>query len=343
MVHLLLWYYTDKQEPVLQMQTGMNYALPHKDWQPYGLVPNNLYQAAYRKKDDGKGYVFEYRIPWSTLMSEKQVHPKAGDLVASTVQFNYSTPDGLTAGGGWLYDVMSGPGFTFQSSACWGKLIFSAKGNLPRDLVEEGVPPAPPMPLTFSYDLPEAAEATVQLCNTQGLVVRNLVASAPRAKGENTERWDGLDDAGKPLPAGNYTWKGLYHQPLKTKFILSVHNSGSPPYKTDDNTGGWGADHGVCTTTCALPDGMLLGWNICESGWGIVRTDAQGKRLWGSKAGATDLAVSDSRMFAANGDLTDAQDRSYAMICRMHDRYPSATARHISSRPRAASRKPTTK
>ena len=52
------------------------------------------------------------------------------DLVASTVQFNFSTPDGLTAGGGWLYDVMSGPGFTFQSSACWGKLIFSrAKSN----------------------------------------------------------------------------------------------------------------------------------------------------------------------------------------------------------------------
>jgi len=309
MVHLLLWYYTDKQEPVLQMQTGMNYAVPHADWQPYGLIPKDHYQAAYLKHDDGKGYTFEYRIPWATLMSEKHVHPKAGDLVSSTVQFNYSTPDGMTAGGGWLYDNMSGPGFTFQSSACWGKLIFSDKGNLPRDLVEEGVPPAPPMPLTFQYTLPEAAETTIQLFDEHGQVVRNLVASAARGKGVNTERWDGLDDAGKPLPAGNYTWKGLYHQPLKTKFIMSVHNSGNPPYKTDDNTGGWGGDHGICTTTCALPDGMLMAWNVCESGWGIVRTDLTGKRRWGSRSCATDLAVSDTRIFAANNTWADQQDQ----------------------------------
>ncbi len=128
LVHLTLWYYSDKQEPVLALQTGMNYAIPHKEWLPFGVVPHDLYQAAYRAKDDGKGYTFEYRIPWSTL-SEKKIHPKAGDLVASTVQFNFSTPDGLTAGGGWLYDVMSGPGFTFQSSACWGKLIFSDKAT----------------------------------------------------------------------------------------------------------------------------------------------------------------------------------------------------------------------
>ncbi len=101
-------------------------------------------------------------------------------------------------------------------------------------------------------------------------MVRNLVSSVARVQGVNTERWDGLDESGKPLPAGTYTWKGLYHRPLKTKFILSVHNSGDPPYKKDDNTGGWGGDHGSPTTTCALPDGMLLAWSCSESGWGLL-------------------------------------------------------------------------
>lgn len=294
LVHLTMWYYTDRKEPVLQMYTGMDYQVPRKEW-TNGVVPTQFYQAAYKKKADGHGYTFEYRIPWDTLGAQAPL--KGGDLVAGTVQLNFSTPDGLSAGGGWLYDVMSGPGFTFQSTACWGKIIFSETGHLPREMVEEGVLPSPPMPLSFTYDLPSEAEASVQLLDASGMVVRTLVASAARKKGANIERWDGLDDSGKPLAAGAYTWKGLYHQPLKTKFIMSVHNSGQPPYKTDDNTGGWGGDHGVPTTACAINNGMLLAWNACESGWGIIRTDLKGKKLWGSKHNATDLATDDKRIF----------------------------------------------
>jgi len=301
LVHLTMWYFTDKKEPVLQMQTGMNYATPRKEW-ANGIVAPGFYQAAYIKHADGHGYTFEYRIPWDTLNAKPPL--KGGDLVAGTVQLNFSTPDGLTAGGGWLYDVMSGPGFTFQSTGCWGKIILSETGHLPKAMVEDGVLPSPPVPLKFSYDLPTDAEASVQLLDDHGMVVRTLVASATRKKGQNIERWDGLDDGGKPLPAGDYRWTGLYHQPLKTKFIMSVHNSGQPPYKTDDNTGGWGGDHGYPTTACAIADGMLLAWNGSESGWGIIRTDLTGKKLWGTKHNAVDLASDGKRIFAIGEGLS---------------------------------------
>ena len=130
--------------------------------------------------------------------------------------------------------------------------------------------------------------------------------SAARAKGDNIERWDGLDDAGLPLPAGKYTWRGVYHQPITTKFVLSAHNSGTPPYATDDGTGGWGADHGPSMTACATTDGMLLGWIGCELGWGVIKTDLSGKKIWGIKCDARHLASAGQHFYLADWLSTDS-------------------------------------
>jgi len=127
-----------------------------------------------------------------------------------------------------------------------------------------------------------------------------------------------LDDLERPLPAGTYAWKGLYHQPLSVKHVLSVHNSGQPPWKTDANTGGWGGDHGVPRAVCSIGADMLLGWDSAEAGWGIIRVDANGRKKWGALAAANYLATDGQRVFAAcreswtkDGDvvrLYDAKD-----------------------------------
>jgi hypothetical protein len=162
MAHLTLWYYTDRQEACLQMSQGMNYKVPRPEWAPFGVVPHGLYEAAYAQAADGRGYTFEYRIPWKTLGARKLL--KSGDLVAGTVQFNWGMRNGLKTAGGsaWCYDVMRGPGFPYQSSACWGRIIFSDKGRLAKEWVEEGVPPEKPLPLHFAYDVPEDSQITVQ-------------------------------------------------------------------------------------------------------------------------------------------------------------------------------------
>lgn len=297
MCTLMLWYYTDRKEPNLVAMRAMTFSKPLRpDLSANGVIPRDKFQAAYAKADDGRGYTFEYRIPWATF-GVKPV--KAGDILAGSICVFWGTPDGLkTAGGGaWCYDVMAGPGFVYQSSSVWGKIIFSGKGNLPKDLVEEGLPPEKPMPLTFAYDVPEDSEVSICLFDAEGMVRRILVASGFRRAGQNVERWDGLDDAGKPLAPGTYTWKGLTHQPLKTRFILSAHNSGQPPYKTDDNTGGWGGDHGCPTSVCAAGDAMFLSWSMSESGWGIIKTDLKGKKLWGIRHNAEDMATDGERLF----------------------------------------------
>jgi hypothetical protein len=267
---------------------------------PQGVVPRDKFQAAYRMAAGRTGYAFEYRVPWATL--EARAPLKAGDLVAANLQVHWGRPDGLSLGNP-AYDLLATPGYGFLTTGCWGRAIFTEKGNLPRELTQEGLPVEAPFPLTFEYDLPSDGEVTIALVNGQGRMVRHLLAQAPRKKGRVVERWDGLDDLGKPLAAGSYNWKGIYHDPITTRYLLAVHNSGRPSYATADGTGAWGADHGHGpTTVCAAGEHVLLAWEIGEAGSALLRTDLEGRKQWGIRAGAQHLATDGRRFFASGGN-----------------------------------------
>jgi DNA-binding beta-propeller fold protein YncE len=301
-IHLLLWYYADRQEPCLQAHSSMRYRfLPGAE--KFGVLPKTLYQAAYRFTADRHECTFEYRIPWKTLGAKRPL--QGGDVVAATYQFNFGRRDGLKTAGysGWAYDLKVAPGFSYQNAGCWGKLVFAKTGNLPKALVQEGEPPARPLPCTFTCDVLEDGEVSVVLYNDKHEAVRVLMASTPRQAGRLVEKWDGLDELDTPLPAGTYTWKGLYHQPITTRYLLSVHNSGQPAYKNDENTGGWGGDHGVPSAICTAGDDLLLAWNYNEAGWGLIRTDMDGKKRWGIINSQGFLASDGQRVFASTHEF----------------------------------------
>lgn len=301
-VHMLLWYYTDDGSAQLQMQKGMTYRPARADWLPDGLVPSACFDAFYRRWDDGKGYTFEYRIPWKTFGVAGP--PTPGCTVAGTTQVLWSQPDGLhhIKVQGVSYDIMGEPGFPFQKTDCWGKMIFARNGKVPRELVEAGVPKEKDLPLAFSYDLPRAGEVSLQLERPDGTVVRILEAQQPRKEGKTTAAWDGLTDWGDLLPAGEYRWRGIVAPtPVKADYRFSVHNSGRPPYTTDDGKGGWGGDHGTPQDIAALKDGMLLVWDCAEYGSGTIRVDLEGRKQWGTQSGAMHI-VTDGKYYYTVGD-----------------------------------------
>ncbi len=300
--HMLLWYYAARKEPCLHLQYGMTYSPPRAGY-PQCVVPRDKFQGSYRQADDGKGYTFEYRIPWTTL--EARAPLRARDAVAASIQIQWGAPDGLSSGGGgWAMDLMATGGFPFQSTACWGRAIFTAGGKLPSEAREPAgetkVAEAPP-PLRFQYECPRDGDVSVALLNAEGQTVRHVVAQAPRRAGPNGEAWDGMDDAGRQLPAGRYRWKGIVHDPIRTKHLLSVHNSGTPPFATPDGTGAWGADHGRPAAVSAAGDWMILAWDGGEAGWSLLRTDLEGRRQWGIKPGALFLANDGKEKIFASG------------------------------------------
>ena len=302
LVTMLLWYYTDRQEPNMALFSGFPFNKPRRpDLNEKGVIPHTHFDAAYRKFENEKGYYFEYRIPWKTL--EKDGPPPAGKFLAGTTCVFWSGPQGMKTakGDSWAYDVMRSPSFPYQTAGCWGKIIFPEEGNIPRELVEKGAPVEEPYPLEFNYELPEDGYVTVGLYDEDGLLMRNVIVEKRRSAGEIVEKWTGRTLQDEIIEPGTYEWRGIYHDKITTEFVTSVHNSGTPPYKTDDGTGGWGADHSSPQTAARLGEHMLLAWRVAESGWGIIRVDATGDKKWGLKDGAEYLAGGKKRFFAAGG------------------------------------------
>jgi flagellar hook assembly protein FlgD len=63
--------------------------------------------------------------------------------------------------------------------------------------------------IPIKYSLTRNAQVSLLIKDSSGKVVRELLHAAKRTKGANTEMWDGLDEKGRPVPAGNYRWKLL--------------------------------------------------------------------------------------------------------------------------------------
>ena len=73
------------------------------------------------------------------------------------------------------------------------------------------------------YELARPMRVSLNVYDSKGEIVRSLLCGAPRKKGAQREFWDGLDQAGNPVPAGEYSWK-LLAMPgrLKTEYLLTA-------------------------------------------------------------------------------------------------------------------------
>jgi len=279
--HLTMWCFRepDKNQPglpVLQLQYGMDY---HGTKVFTGAESG----VAFRADADGKGYTLEARIPWERLNAAERT-PKAGDKLALVVQPLWGDSTG-TKQIMSFNDIIRTVGFSFQGTEMWGQALFSERGNLAPAERPQSVQEAA-LPLALELPLPDekAVSVSAALFNAGRELVRTLPVQAGVVA--KTLRWDGLDDDGQPLPPGQYTVKVLAHRGIGQKYVASAHNAGNPPWRTDDNTGSWGGDHGAPLAAASDAERVYLGWEISEAGWAIIAVetkldDGKPRKLWG--------------------------------------------------------------
>jgi len=306
--HLDLWHYTDRNEPVLHLQYGM-------DYHGTKLWTGAESGVAFRKDADGKGYTLEARVPWARL-NASDAPPKAGDRVALVVQPLWGDASG------WKHvctfnDVVRQAGFSFQGAAMWGQAIFSPRGNLPRE--ERGGTVAEALaPLVAPVPVPDAQARSLSAAvyDADGRLVRSLPVTSldgSTAARSVPVKWDGLDDDGRPLPPADYTVKALSHRGIGQKWVTSLHSAGNPPWRTDDGTGAWGGDHGPPIAAASHGDRVYLGWTISEAGWAVVALkraltpEGKVQKLWGQHQ-VLDLGIHVTAMATDGERLFVAQD-----------------------------------
>jgi len=162
---------------------------------------------------------------------------------------------------------------------------------------------------SFAYALPEAGYVTLVIEDAQGRRVRNLVGGVPRPAGRSVERWDGLDDAGRPAPPGEYRWRGLARGEISAHFFGAFNSPGTPPWNTlqhkagwylrASGSGGWLSDHE--RPLCLHADGerVFIGAAIAEAGHAIVQAGPDGRKQWGTLW----LSLSGAHAIATEGDI----------------------------------------
>ena len=258
------------------------------------------FASAYREAPDGRGYVHELRIPWRKL---GVAAPAAGFTMRLGLEFLWGPASGDTFPAHRYADNMQ-PGklsreFYWTAKDAWGDL---ALRDSPVPTPRRYLPgtPVPQGAIEIPVDLPAGtASFTLAIDDASGRRVRNLVGGADPALYENARRvghfvrWDGLDDAGRPVPAGTYTLRALaLGRALHGVYERCFYNPGTPPWSTADHTGAWAADHAVIRHLAATADGGVVAWcDFAEGGAGAIGIGPDGRKRWGDVRGAACAAV----------------------------------------------------
>lgn len=158
------------------------------------------------------------------------------------------------------------------------------------------------IPVRFS--LKEAGYVTLVIENKKGVRVRNLISETWFPAGENVAWWDGTDDLGRDVDAANH---GVYHIPAKFVepgqyrvrglvrgtiqpfYEFSPYYTGTPPWRTQDHTGAWLANHtppkaALFVSGDRSPTGqpsVVLGAYVTEGPDGLAWVDLDGRKRGG--------------------------------------------------------------
>lgn len=302
-------------------------------------------QQAFRKDADGKGYVQEMAIPWKLLTGGGPL--KAGEQFQFTIEPNFGVGKGgrMTIKDVFKAGMALDKVFTFRAYKEWGLATLEKAGKVelrPVRLADgrefpvklaNGVATVDWKGLVVSrepagfksikFTMPQDGYASIHLVDGDGQVVRQLLDYDFRAKGECEIQWDGLGTGhwtapGPVLPAGQYTWRGIYHTGIGLRLRGWAANAGSAPWDNGPNTN-WGGDHGVPASIDTDGEKMYLGWTAAEAGKAVVATDLEGGVKWrhirGGMGGAELLSVDGGTLYVLDGGsdlyLLDAKKGAY--------------------------------
>jgi len=263
---------------------------------------------AFKKWADGKGYNCEAFWPWSYCRtSGKPLSP--GEQFTFGIEALWSNSrlaDGIKN------DKVNRI-FMFRARSGWGSAVISDKGQLKLSEEQQQIHAARLKAfvdygtygsIPIAYTLPDdgTRDVTVAIDDATGKRVRNLMGQHPRSGAKNTELWDGLDDAGKPVSPGTYSVAVVDHKPVEVKFVNSVYNAGTPPWKTESGSKLWGANHGFPTTVTTRKETMLVGFTGVEGATGLLRANNDAIIQWTDSGEVADVTMDDQYAYALSPD-----------------------------------------
>ncbi|MCY3021213.1 MAG: hypothetical protein NTW87_19540, partial [Planctomycetota bacterium] len=128
---------------------------------------------------------------------------------------------------------------------------------------------------------PKPGRMSVNVYDTSGVTVRQLVCASGS---DQPVLWDGRDMYGRWAKPGQYRYHGIIAPKLSLRYVTSVGQGGTPPYRTADGKGSWGGVWGdvmaVCAVTADPASDIVVLWAVEEGEGGLVRMSQDGEVRW---------------------------------------------------------------
>lgn len=142
---------------------------------------------------------------------------------------------------------------------------------------------------SIRFTMPEDGYVSLNIFNSQGQVVRQLLACESFPKGKQVVAWDALNNPhmespNKAVASGAYTWRAIWHKGIGLRFKGWACHEGNGPWDISP-TSYWGGDQAMAVAVASDGKRMYLGWAGSEAGKAIVAVDLDGSVQWGSGQG----------------------------------------------------------
>ena len=202
------------------------------------------------KRQDGKGYDLEAKLPWASLHRAESFQVKPGTEMGFLIQLDFGQKERDDQHLLSVKSHVSDLHYGVPKNWAWARLMPPNQMLYP-PVAEVKKASKPAGSAQVRFETKQDGLVSLNVMGENDVLVRRLLVGETLKAGQHEVAWDGLDEAGKPAKRGMYRFVGLVAN-LDARYVATMGNSSPEPYGGLRRSAGGEYRHGACWTDVVM-------------------------------------------------------------------------------------------